>query len=194
VRAQNKALTLAGAAIYGCTAAALLVRAVTDPPGFAAGGLLALSFAIGVMALVVVRPVAQTVPSMVDLAAWDAALTIVLTLLILGGLTRLCLDLLGRTQLERRPSRAARSSRSPHCGRSPRRCCSPSGCRFASTLVRWEGLILFGVTILKVFFVDLSSLQAEYRVGSFVGLGIVLVAVSSWYTRAALKRKTEADG
>jgi uncharacterized membrane protein len=65
--------------------------------------------------------------------------------------------------------------------------------RFGSALLRWEALILFAITVLKVFAVDLSELQAEYRVGSFVGLGIVLVAVSTWYTRAAVARKTEAD-
>jgi uncharacterized membrane protein len=193
VRAQNKALTLAGAAIYGCTAAALLVRAVTDPPGFAAGGSLALSFAIGVMALVVVRRLPRPSPSMVDLAAWDAALTIVLTLLILGGLTRLCLDLLGGPNWNVVLPSSAEFALSALWTLAAT-VLFAVGMRFASTLVRWEGLILFGVTILKVFFVDLSSLQAEYRVGSFVGLGIVLVAVSSWYTRAALKRKTEADG
>ena len=45
-------------------------------------------------------------------------------------------------------------------------------------------LLLLGVTIVKVFLVDLSSLDQIYRVISFVVLGAILLAVSFLYQRA----------
>ena len=48
---------------------------------------------------------------------------------------------------------------------------------------RWQGLALFGITTLKVFFADLSYLRGGYRVLSSIGLGLVLLAVSFVYQR-----------
>ena len=45
------------------------------------------------------------------------------------------------------------------------------------------GILLLGATILKVFFVDLSSLQTFYRIISFIVLGVLLLAVSYGYNR-----------
>ncbi|MBK5275381.1 MAG: DUF2339 domain-containing protein [Desulfuromonadales bacterium] len=45
------------------------------------------------------------------------------------------------------------------------------------------GILLLGATILKVFFVDLSSLQTFYRIISFIVLGLLLLAVSYGYNR-----------
>ena len=45
------------------------------------------------------------------------------------------------------------------------------------------GMLLLGITILKVFFVDLSSLQTLYRMVSFIVLGLLLLAVSYSYNR-----------
>jgi uncharacterized membrane protein len=42
---------------------------------------------------------------------------------------------------------------------------------------------LFGVTILKIFLVDLSSLETAYRIVSFIGLGAILLGVSYGYQR-----------
>lgn len=44
-------------------------------------------------------------------------------------------------------------------------------------------IVLFFVTILKVFIFDLSSLENIYRIISFIGLGIILLLVSFLYTR-----------
>jgi len=49
--------------------------------------------------------------------------------------------------------------------------------------VRLLAIILFGVTILKVFLLDLSDLEKIYRIISFIGLGIILLAVSFMYQR-----------
>ncbi|MEW5979208.1 MAG: DUF2339 domain-containing protein [Acidobacteriota bacterium] len=49
--------------------------------------------------------------------------------------------------------------------------------------LRLLAIVLFGVTILKVFLVDLSEVERIYRVISFIGLGIVLLAVSFMYQK-----------
>lgn len=51
-------------------------------------------------------------------------------------------------------------------------------------LLRLMALSLLGLTILKVFLVDLSSLDKIYRVISFVVLGVILLAVSFLYQRS----------
>ena len=50
-------------------------------------------------------------------------------------------------------------------------------------VVRIEAIILFGVSILKIFIYDLSFLDTLYRIFSFAGLGIILLAVSYLYQR-----------
>jgi uncharacterized membrane protein len=45
------------------------------------------------------------------------------------------------------------------------------------------GILLLGVTIFKVFWMDLSSLQTFYRIISFIVLGLLLLAVSYGYNR-----------
>jgi uncharacterized membrane protein len=49
--------------------------------------------------------------------------------------------------------------------------------------IRMEAIILFGVSILKIFIYDLSFLDTLYRIFSFVGLGVILLAVSYLYQR-----------
>lgn len=67
------------------------------------------------------------------------------------------------------------------------------GLRSRKANLRWEGLTLFGMTIIKVFAVDLSSLAVEYRIGSFLVLGVVLFVVSAWYMRSTAKRPIEGE-
>ena len=50
-------------------------------------------------------------------------------------------------------------------------------------VVRYAALGLFGVTIVKVFLVDLSELEAIYRIASFFVLSLVLLGVSYVYQR-----------
>lgn len=42
---------------------------------------------------------------------------------------------------------------------------------------------LFGLTIIKIFIFDLSFLDTLYRIFSFIGLGLILLAVSYIYQR-----------
>jgi uncharacterized membrane protein len=52
-----------------------------------------------------------------------------------------------------------------------------------SKLLRLMALVLLGLTILKVFLLDLSSLQKLYRIISFIVLGAILLGVSFLYQR-----------
>ena len=48
-------------------------------------------------------------------------------------------------------------------------------------LVRLGGLVLLGIAVVKVFFVDLATLESIYRVASFVALGLLLIACAFAY-------------
>src|SRR5215469_8534012 len=56
-----------------------------------------------------------------------------------------------------------------------------------SAFLRWQALVLIGVTIVKVFTYDVSELQRAYRVLSFIALGVVLLGISFVYQRDWLK-------
>ncbi|MHB8984060.1 MAG: DUF2339 domain-containing protein, partial [Carboxydocellales bacterium] len=49
--------------------------------------------------------------------------------------------------------------------------------------IRLFSMVLFGVTILKVFLFDLSNLDTIYRIMSFLILGVILIGVSFLYQR-----------
>ncbi len=59
----------------------------------------------------------------------------------------------------------------------------PLGIWKRARVVRIEAIVLFGVSILKIFIYDLSFLDTLYRTFSFVGLGVILLAVSYLYQR-----------
>jgi uncharacterized membrane protein len=61
------------------------------------------------------------------------------------------------------------------------------GVQQKSALLRWQALLLFGLVVVKVFFVDLASLDRAYRILSFLVLGSLLLGVSFLYTRRAAK-------
>lgn len=49
--------------------------------------------------------------------------------------------------------------------------------------IRYMALLLFGITILKVFLIDLSTLRFFYRIISFLVLSLILTAVSFLYQK-----------
>ena len=49
--------------------------------------------------------------------------------------------------------------------------------------LRWAGLGVFAVTLVKVFLVDMAGLSAVYRIGSFLVLGVLLLGASFLYQR-----------
>ena len=56
-----------------------------------------------------------------------------------------------------------------------------AGFRFRTAGLRYFGLGLFAVTVLKVVLLDMSQVQTGYRVLSFLGLGLLLMGTSVLY-------------
>lgn len=57
------------------------------------------------------------------------------------------------------------------------------GHRLGSLPVRMAGGVLIALTVVKVFLVDLSSLEGALRAFSFLGLGLCLLAIGRFYQR-----------
>ena len=57
-----------------------------------------------------------------------------------------------------------------------------------SAAIRWAALVLFGVTVLKVMFIDIAQLRQLYRIVAFLVLGLVLLVVA-WGYHKAFRRK-----
>lgn len=65
-----------------------------------------------------------------------------------------------------------------------------------SAFLRWQALVLLAATIAKVFLIDISQLSQGFRILSFIGLGVLLLAVSFVYQRDWLNlrgRKEESS-
>ena len=56
-------------------------------------------------------------------------------------------------------------------------------------MLRYASLAVIGLAILKVFLYDSSNLEGLYRVFSFFGLGVSLIALSYFYTRFVFQRQ-----
>lgn len=65
-----------------------------------------------------------------------------------------------------------------------------------SSFLRWQALFLLALAIAKVFLVDMSELSQGYRILSFLGLGVLLLAVSFAYQRdwLNLRKQEHQDG
>ncbi|HNQ21615.1 MAG TPA: DUF2339 domain-containing protein [Phycisphaerae bacterium] len=59
-------------------------------------------------------------------------------------------------------------------------------------VLRWAALVLFGVTVLKAFLIDLAHLEMVYRIVSFGVLGALLMAASLLYHNLAGRRRNSA--
>ena len=64
------------------------------------------------------------------------------------------------------------------------------GFRQRSAVLRYLALGLLGITVVKLFAVDLLALDGIYRIIGFIVLGLVLLAASFLYHRA--RRRTLA--
>jgi uncharacterized membrane protein len=63
------------------------------------------------------------------------------------------------------------------------------GLVFASQRARLASAVVIGLTVLKVFIIDMSNLTGVFRALSFMGLGLVLVAIGWLYQRILFKRQ-----
>jgi uncharacterized membrane protein len=66
------------------------------------------------------------------------------------------------------------------------------GIRLARQPIRYGGLAVMALVVLKVFLWDMSGLDGLYRVASFMGLGLCLVGIGWLYTRFVQARPGEA--
>jgi len=64
------------------------------------------------------------------------------------------------------------------------------GILFSSERARLASGAVIALTILKAFLVDMSTLTGVYRALSFIGLGLVLVAIGWLYQRILFRRQT----
>jgi uncharacterized membrane protein len=56
-----------------------------------------------------------------------------------------------------------------------------------SALVRWQAIVLLAMTVVKVFAVDIGTLERGYRIAAFIVLGTILLAVSFFYQRSRIR-------
>ena len=63
-----------------------------------------------------------------------------------------------------------------------------AGFRLQLQAWRVAGLVLFGMTLVKVVFLDISGLREFYRILALLGLGVVLLAVA-WKYQQGLRRE-----
>jgi uncharacterized membrane protein len=66
------------------------------------------------------------------------------------------------------------------------------GIRKELKAVRYSALGLIGVTLIKLFFHDLSQLGQLYRVGAFMGVAVILI-FASWIYQRYLASAAEAN-
>jgi len=52
-----------------------------------------------------------------------------------------------------------------------------------SAFLRWQAILLIGLTIAKVFLYDMSNMERVYRIASFIILGVILLAISYAYQK-----------
>jgi hypothetical protein len=57
------------------------------------------------------------------------------------------------------------------------------GVKREAPVVRYAGLALMGVTLIKLFLHDLTQLDALFRIGAFIGVAIILIFASWMYQR-----------
>lgn len=68
-----------------------------------------------------------------------------------------------------------------------------AGLIFSSQRARLASAVVIGLTVLKAFLVDMSSLTGVWRALSFMCLGLVLVAIGYLYQRILFSRRKAAD-
>jgi uncharacterized membrane protein len=56
-----------------------------------------------------------------------------------------------------------------------------------SAFVRWQAIVLLAMTVLKVFLIDIGTLERGYRIAAFIVLGAILLAVSFFYQRSRMR-------
>jgi uncharacterized membrane protein len=66
-----------------------------------------------------------------------------------------------------------------------------AGVRRQHPILRYQALVLFGITVAKVFLFDLGFLPGFYRIVSSLGLGLALLIVAFLYQRFVIRESAE---
>ncbi|HEY0381561.1 MAG TPA: DUF2339 domain-containing protein [Candidatus Elarobacter sp.] len=188
-RNGDRLVLLAGAVLFICTGVAILSQGASDPPHRTIFNPLSLGFVIYLAALgfALSRYAAAGEITTVQ-RRWRNGAAVSWNVVALAALSRECVDLLGG------PKGFDDLANEAQFGLSAiwtiyATVLFALGMSRHQGLLRWLGLALFGCMIFKVFFVDLAALNVMYRILSFLILGVVLVAVSTWYQRAMVRQK-----
>ena len=64
-----------------------------------------------------------------------------------------------------------------------------AGIKLVQQYIRYAGLAVIVLVVLKVFLWDMSSLEGLYRIASFIGLGLCLVGIGWLYQHFVQKPK-----
>ena len=179
----------AGALLFVCTGFAILEQGASDPPHRTIFNPLSLGFVVYLAALgfALSRYAASGTVTRVQ-RGWRNAAVVAWNVVALAAVSRECVDLFGG------PKGFDNLANEAQFGLSAiwtiyAAVLFALGMSRHQALLRWLGLILFGCTIFKVFVVDLAALNVMYRILSFLILGVVLVAVSTWYQRTMVRQK-----
>jgi len=62
------------------------------------------------------------------------------------------------------------------------------GMKQENSWVRYAGVVLLLVTLMKLFLHDLGNLSQLYRIGAFIGVAVVLIVASFFYQRFLVPR------
>ncbi len=187
-RNRDSWVLVAGAVMFVCTGFAIVFQGLNDPPHRTLFNPLSLGFVVylGALGFAFSRYAANELTR--TERNWGRVAIVVWNVVALTALSRECVDLVGG------PKGFDGLSNEAQFGLSAIWTIYASalfgvGLARRLPMLRWMGLILFGVTIVKVFLVDLAALIVMYRILSFFVLGVVLVTVSTWYQRTMVRQK-----
>ena len=167
----------------------LLGSALSDAPANTAFTPLAVSFAIAVAALAFARTqLAKSFAENRTGALSANAAGIAANVIAVAGISRILLDALGGPSWNAGvPSHAQFAMSIAWTAYAT--ALFGFGVRRGSAVLLRQGLVLFALTIFKVFMIDLGNLDVAWRIGSFVVIGIVCLGVSAWYMRSQAAAK-----
>jgi uncharacterized membrane protein len=181
-RRTDNFVRLAGAALFAIAGVALLVESVSDAPAGSAFSALALAYVVTIGSLGFTLTQLPRVEPRPGSLSWHGAGIVAANVIAIVGIARVLLDALGGSAWNVSvPSHAQVAISLAWTAYAT--VLFGVGLRRGQHLLLRQGLLLFAVTILKVFTVDLSNVDIAWRIASFVGLGVVCVAVSAWYMR-----------
>ena len=186
---RDRYAAVGGAVLLGFASLWAFGEALVDPPAQSPFSSLALSFAIILGALVFARMrLASLDLSPAAAVGWTRLASIAVNIVAVSAITRVVLDALGGPHWDTGvPSHAQVAVSLAWTAYAAG--LFGIGMQRGSALLRQQGLVLFGLTIVKVLRVDLSNVDVAWRIASAVVLGLVCIGVSAWYMRAQAAAK-----